>query len=241
MAFRCSGFLSVPCLSPSCVSFPTHFPVLRYSAFCLFPFVLPGFAPTAVPPVLTFCFRFRSFPLCFRFLSSASALDSNYSAFCFSFPFLPVLASQRLPRCPPSAFASSISSSLPPDFPCFRSDFKYSAFCLFPFVPPGFAPTAVPPVPAFRFRLRLRPFSVRIAFFRPRSFPSDYSAFRFYFSLHPASPNGGSVRANLSAFRSPVSMLTSGFGTQHAASSILRQLLRHTAATPVPCHLPFGS
>ena len=30
---------------------------------------------------------------------------------------------------------------------------------------------------------------------------TDYSAFRFYFSLHPASPNGGSVRANLSAFR----------------------------------------
>ena len=31
--------------------------------------------------------------------------------------------------------------------PCFR--FSYSACCLFPFVPPGFAPTAVPPVLPF--------------------------------------------------------------------------------------------
>ena len=46
-------------------------PGSSYSAFCLFPFVPPGFAPTAVPPVLPFCSRFRAFPfrsVPFRFL-----------------------------------------------------------------------------------------------------------------------------------------------------------------------------
>ena len=63
VAFRCSGSLSVSCLSPSFASFPPRFPVPRYSAFCSFPFALPDFAPTAVPSVLTFRFRFRSFLL----------------------------------------------------------------------------------------------------------------------------------------------------------------------------------
>ena len=38
--------------------------VLQYLASCLFPFVLPGFAPTAVPPVLTF-FRLATSLRCF--------------------------------------------------------------------------------------------------------------------------------------------------------------------------------
>ena len=42
--------------------FPCIFSRFRYSALCLFPFALPCFAPTAVPQVLTFCFRFRPFP-----------------------------------------------------------------------------------------------------------------------------------------------------------------------------------
>ena len=40
--------------------------------YCSFLFALPCFAPTAVPQVLTFRSHFRSFPLPFRFLSSAS-------------------------------------------------------------------------------------------------------------------------------------------------------------------------
>ena len=67
---------------------------------------------------LTFVFRLSlglpviHFPLsdlrCFRFLSSASVLDSDYSASALPFPSLPVSASQLLSQCSSSAFASSV-------------------------------------------------------------------------------------------------------------------------------------
>ena len=61
-------------------------------------------------------------------------------------------------------------------------------------------------------------------FFRPSRSDSYYSDFRF--SLFPSSRPPLTVVLpvpNLSAFRLPVSMHPSGFGTQHAASSVLRR------------------
>ena len=47
-------------------------------------------------------------PRCFRFLSSASVLGSDYSASVSSFPFLPDSASQWLPQCSALASAPSV-------------------------------------------------------------------------------------------------------------------------------------
>ena len=75
------------------------FPGSSYSAFCSFPFVPPGFAPTAVPPVLPFCSRFRAFPFRSAYLSSASLPVLTTQPLFLPFLFLPVSASQWLPRC----------------------------------------------------------------------------------------------------------------------------------------------
>ena len=73
-------------------SFQPGFPCLLsdsvYLAFCQFLFILPSFAPTAVPLVITFRFRPRCLPLLFHFLSSAS---------------FPVLITQPLPFLFPSS------------------------------------------------------------------------------------------------------------------------------------------
>ena len=85
-------------------------------------------------------------PLSFvRFHFSISLLS-----LCFFLSPLPASASQWLPQCFGSSFQlPRFPPSLPPGFPCFFSGFWYLAFCLFPFIPPGFAPTAVPPVLPF--------------------------------------------------------------------------------------------
>ena len=81
-------------------SFRPGFPCLLfgsvYSAFCQFPFVLPCFAPTAVPQVIAWRRFFRhfalalspSFPLSFVRFSSGSHYSASVSSFPF-FPFLP--------------------------------------------------------------------------------------------------------------------------------------------------------
>ena len=73
-----------------------------------------------------------------------------------------------------------------PGFPSPLHGSSYSASCSFPFVLPGLAPAAVPPVLALRFRLR--PFSLSSAFFRPLLFGPDYSASCPFFSLLPVLP-----------------------------------------------------
>ena len=111
-----------PDLSPS---LRPGFPCLPsgsvYSASCSFPFVLPCFAPTAVPLVLPFQVSPPGSTLGFRFLSSTSALASHYSASASSFPLFPF---------PPHSWVLSVrSSSLRPRrfpllfrlFPCFPS------------------------------------------------------------------------------------------------------------------------
>ena len=136
-----------------------------YSAFCSFPFVLPSFAPTAVPLVLPFWISPRGSTPDFRWMTSASVLASHYSASVSSFPpsllpphsgFRSSRLRSRFPGFPflsgpisraflpgsrtrlPVRFLSSFLASLPQLFhECLPSAF---AFGLFPFLPVSFVP-----------------------------------------------------------------------------------------------------
>ena len=146
-----------PCLASGS---RTRLPVCFLSPF---PDSLPQLFLRCLPHAFAFGLS-PSVPLSFvRFPSG-----SGYSASASSFPLLPCLASQLLFRCCLSAFRLPCSStSVPPGFPCFPSIFKYSAFCLFPFILPSFAPTAVPLVLPFCFRFRAFP-SLLLSFVRFR-------------------------------------------------------------------------
>ena len=176
------GFLFVS-FRPSLLRFPQLF---RKCFPCAFAFGIFRFPSGS----------FRPLPFCLRLLGLLF----------LPFRSLPVSASQWLLRCSVSALASPVFPVLPSLVSrAFFSRFSYSASCSFPFILPGFAPTAVPPVLPFfsaSFRpLLFRAFSFRLASFRPLIFRSDYSAFRSFFSLLPVSPGGGSFGACLSAFR----------------------------------------
>ena len=85
-----------------------------YSVLCSFPFVLPCFAPTAVPQVLPFWISPPGSVPDFRFLSSASIVASHYSAYpLFLSALFPSLPHSWLPRCFCSALASQILPLLP--------------------------------------------------------------------------------------------------------------------------------
>ena len=86
----------------------------------------------------------------FRFLSSPSALGFQLLSFCFFISSFPLF----LPHSCLNSFSVLLSllrfsSFFLPGFPCIPSDSKYFAFCLFPFVPSCFAPTAGPQVLPF--------------------------------------------------------------------------------------------
>ena len=184
-------FLRFPrSLQPDLSCFPSRF---RYSAFCLFPFVLPCFAPTAVPQVLAFCFRFRPFPFLFRFLSSASFPVLTTQPSVSSVPFF--LSS------PLSGFSSA--PVLPFGFPAFHLLFRLVSHASFPVSGTWLSvcflssfPVSLPqpfhrcfpsfPLPLVRFSSGL--FCLLSAFFRPLQPASDYSAFRSFFSLLPVLP-----------------------------------------------------
>ena len=122
-------------------------PVLSFLfvSFRLFPDSLPQLFLRCLPYAFAFGLSPSDLLSFVRFSSG-----SGYSAFCFSFPLRPCFALQLLFRCCLSAFRlPGFSTSVPPGFPCFPSVSKYSAFCSFPFILPGFAPTAVPPVLPF--------------------------------------------------------------------------------------------
>ena len=118
----------------------------------MFPFVLPCFAPTAVPQVLPFWISPPGSTLSFHFLSSASALASHYSASALPFLSLPVSASQWASTVLRSSFRCRGPSSVP--FGWFPVRFsrilstKLSVRFLSPF--PASLPTAVPQVLARR-------------------------------------------------------------------------------------------
>ena len=125
----------------------------------------------------------------FRFLSSASVLGFQLLSFCFflsSFP--PFSASQLASSVSQIRFSLFCSSSsFQPGFPCFLSDSKYLAFCLFPFVLPCFAPTAVPQV--LPFWISPPGSALDFCFLSSTSvLASHYSAFCFFFSSFPLFP-----------------------------------------------------
>ena len=141
-----------------------------YSASCLFPFVLPSFAPTAVPLALPFWITPRGSTLGFRFLSSTSALASHYSASVSSFPLFPFPPHSGLRGARPFLSSPSLSPSVPPvSMLPFR--FRYLSSLLFLSPLPLFRVTGAtsscrPPVSSsaaplsFRFRFRLLGLSI---------------------------------------------------------------------------------
>ncbi len=157
---------------------------------CSFLFALPCFAPTAVPQVLAFCFRFRHFLLPVRFLSSAFLPLPATQPSVSSFPLFPASPHSGFSGAPFRLSASRLFHFCFARFPALPFRFSYSASCLFPFILPGFAPTAVPPVLPFCFRFRAFP-SLPLSFVRFRSvLTTQPSALSFPF--FPLSPVGGS-------------------------------------------------
>ena len=161
-----------PVLSPySRPGFPCLLSGSVYSASCLFPFVLPSFAPTAVPLVLPFWITPRGSTLGFHILSSASALASHYSASVSSFPLFPFPPHSGLRGARPFLSSLSLSPSVPPvSVLPFR--FRYLSFPAVPFSASLFRVTGAtlsyrPPVSSsaaplgFRFRFRLLGLSIR--------------------------------------------------------------------------------
>ena len=145
------GFFRPLCLSPSVQPDFSCFP--SGSAYSAFLYCFLSSFPASLPQPFGRCsskLSLKMFLLDIRFLSSASVLGFQLLSFCFfisSFPlFLPHSWPSSASR---SAFAFRSSSFLQPGFPCFLSDSEYFAFCLFPFVLPCFAPTAVPQVLPF--------------------------------------------------------------------------------------------
>ena len=94
--------------------------------------------------MLSLSVLFPSVPFPFVLFPSGS----SYSAFCFFLSsFFPASShSHSSGAASPYFYFLAFSTSAPPGFPCFAFVFEYSAFCSFPFIPLGFAPTAVPPM-----------------------------------------------------------------------------------------------
>ena len=131
-----------------------------------------------------------SFPLsdlrCFRFLSSASVLDFDYSASALPFPLLPASASQLPLQCSSLAFAPYV-------FPVLSSLISRAFLpgsgtqlrCLFPFTLPCFTPTAVPQVLTSSFHFPYFPLPFHFLSSTSVSLPAtqpSVSSFRFFLS-----------------------------------------------------------
>ena len=153
-----SASQQLPCFSHSAFAFrlfhlPFH-PVSRASLQIsvlgsrLFPFVLPSFAPTAVPLVLTL-HLFRAFCLTVPFLSSVPALGCDYSAFCNFFSLHPCFPMQRFHRFPFIRFLSRL-------LPCVSSGFGTQPAVL-PFSGIRFASQRLLSIPRHAFRFSRSP------------------------------------------------------------------------------------
>ena len=196
--------LSLPCFPRSFLpDFSCILSRFPYLAFCWFPFVLPCFAPAAVPQVIPFWFYPPGPVPDFRFLSSASVLASHYSASVSSFPlssrFRLTVASPVL--CFRSRFHSFPRSSQP-GFPCFLSRFFVLGFLFVSFHPSRFRShsrsTGASLLFRFRFSSGLSP-SLPVSFV-PFCSGSDYSAFRSFFSLLPVLPCRRFLRCSTVSF-----------------------------------------
>ena len=155
--------------------------------YCWFPFVLPCFAPAAVPQVIPFPISLPGLMLDFRFLSVPSVLAPHYSASVSSFPLssrlrLTVASSVRPLR---SRFLG-LPRSLRPGFPCRLSRFFVLGFLFVSFHPSRLRSHSRSIGASLL--LSLSGFPLASAFFRPLPFGSDYSAFRPFLSLLPVLP-----------------------------------------------------
>ena len=136
--------------------------------------------------VLPASFRLSD-PRCFRFLSSASVLGSDYSASVSSFPLLPGSASQWLPQCSSSGFPSYVV----PVLSCLvsRAFFPGSKYSAFLFV--SFHPSLIRSHSCSSgawLPLSLLPFSASLPLPFVRFFSaSGYLAFCFFLSVLPVS------------------------------------------------------
>ena len=129
-----------------------------------FPDSLPQLFLRCLPRAFAFGL-FPSNPLSFVRFSSGSGYLASVSSFPLSSRLCLTVASSVLP----SALASLVFP-VPSDLisHVLSPSSSYSASCSFPFVPPSFAPTAVPLVLPFCSRFRAFPF--QSAFFRPLLF-----------------------------------------------------------------------
>ena len=123
------------------------------SPFSVLPFGFPSCRLSTFQACCLFRFCFLS-PAVFAFFRPLQFWVMTTQPLFLLFPSLPCFASQWLFRCSDFSFRlPRFSPSVPPGFPCVPSGSKYSASCLFPFILPSFAPTAVPLVLVSVFRL----------------------------------------------------------------------------------------
>ena len=171
--------------------FPCILSRFPYLAFCWFPFVLPCFAPAAVPQVIPFQTSPPGPMLDFRFLSSASVLAPHYSASVSSFPFSTCFRLTVASSVHPSAFASlvfPVLSSLISHAFLPGSGTQLSVCFLSPFL--ASLPTAVPRVLPLCFRFRAFPLPFRFLS-SPYVPPPATQPLFLPFLLFPVSPHSG--------------------------------------------------
>ena len=206
-----SRFLGFPVLS--CLISHAFLPGSCTRLRCLFPFALPCFAPTAVPQVLAFRFRFLHFPVFFRFLSSASVpfrllgfLFLPFPASCLRLSGASSVLRLFLSVLPFSAFSSAW-------FPMLLFRLSVLGFLLVSFRPSQFRSRSR--YPGAYLLLSLSVFVLLFRFLSSASFLGlNYSASALSFPFFPFSPGSGSFGAYFPLPFRLFPCFPSGSGTQ---------------------------
>ena len=179
---------------------PAHpCPLLSLPAFSGLPLSRPGAASVSL-----------SDPRCFRSLSLASVLGSDYSASVSSFPFSSCLRLTVASSVLRSRFRSFDSPrSSPPGFPCVLSRFRYSATLSVSFRPSLIRSHSCSSGAYFQLSPSVFSASLPLSFVRFFS-ASGYWAFCFFLSVLPASASQWLPRCPALAFAPSVLPLLSG-------------------------------
>ena len=112
--FRAASPLSLPCFPRSSQpGFPCSLSRFPYSAFCWFPFVLPCFAPAAVPQVIPFQISPPGPVPDFRFSFVRFRFSISLLSLCFFLSFSSDLSLTVASTVPASALASAVSPFSP--------------------------------------------------------------------------------------------------------------------------------
>ena len=208
---------------------------------CL-PLSFPAFSGPSVPRPIAALLPLSD-PRCFRFLSSASVLGSDYSASVSSFPFsscFRLTAASSVLRFR-FRFLGFPRSTLP-GFPCIPSRFWYSASLYVSFRPSLLRSHSCSTGAYFRFRFRIFRFPSAFLSIASVPLPATWLS-ASSFPLFPFLPHSGFLGAPL-RFRFPafpvLSCLVSraflpGFRTQLSVVSFRPSLLRsHSCSTGAP-------